>query len=176
LIKDDNFIRVARVTGAHALNGRLKIALISDNLSRFDAENIVFLKEKDYNPYRITGFAPLKGKTCLLQLEGIDDRNRAEALSGVEIFITRELAEETRDELEDDSFYYFDLMGCDVYLNGSLFAKVTDILEAGAGEVLVITDSRKRELMLPFVESMVDTSRIGEKRIDIHPVEGLFDI
>jgi 16S rRNA processing protein RimM len=176
LIKDDNFIRVARVIGAHALGGRLKIAVISDNLSRFDPENVVFLKEKDYNAYRITGFAPLKGRTCLLQLDGVSDRNQAEALRGVEIFITKELAEETRNELEEDSFYYFDLIGCDVYLNGSLFAKVTDILEAGAGEVLVITDKDKRELMLPFVESMVDTSGIGEKRIDIHPVEGLFDI
>jgi hypothetical protein len=30
--------------------------------------------------------------------------------------------------------------------------------------------------MVPFVNSMVDTSRINDRRIVIHPVDGLFDI
>ena len=171
-----DFLRVGRVTGAHGLNGRLRIAVISDNPGRFEAGNSVYAGLNDrYDLYTIEGFQPVKQRSALLSLKEVSDRNQAEALSGAGLFITKDDAERTRGELGDDSFYYYDVIGCDVYLNNSLFAKVTGIMQAG-GDVLVIKDMDGRELMVPFVESMTDTSRIKEGRVDISPVEGLFDI
>jgi len=49
-------------------------------------------------------------------------------------------------------------------------------MEAGSGEVLIITDETGRDFMVPFVESMVDTRDIRDKKLYLDPVEGLLDI
>ena len=176
-MSDDDFLRVGRVTGAHGLNGRLKIAVMSDNPGRFETGNSIYINRGSmYDLYTIDGFQPVKQRSALLSLKEVSDRNQAEALSGAALFITKDDAERTRGELDDDSFYYYDIIGCDVYLDNNLFAKVTDIIQAGGGDILVIKDKNGKDLMIPFVESMTDTSHVGEGRIDISPVEGLFDI
>ena len=50
-----------------------------------------------------------------------------------------------------------------------------DLFEAGSGDILVIEDAGGREVLVPFVESMVNTDRINENIIEIRPVEGLLD-
>jgi ribosomal 30S subunit maturation factor RimM len=52
---------------------------------------------------------------------------------------------------------------------------VKDIVSGGAGELLVIAVADGREHLVPFVEAMVDTTRVSSGRIDIDPVEGLLD-
>jgi len=165
--------------GGHALNGRLKINVISDNLNRFRKGNHIFIFENnDYKQYTIEEFKQLAdgGRICLLRINGVFDRTAAQAFKGKEIFITQQEAEETRDQLEENDFYYFDLVGCEVFLDNKKFAEVTDILQAGSGEILILTDMNGKQLMIPFIDSMVDTSRIKEMRLDIYPIEGLFDI
>jgi len=176
LIENDSFLRIGVIAGAHALNGRLKIYVVSDNLDRFASGETVYLKiGNNYKKYTVKEFSVFKGKYCLLRFDRINDRNSAEACKGIEIYIDREQAEKTRESLDHDAFYYFDLIGCSVYINDQRFGEVINILEAGAGEILVITDSKGKEFMVPFVDSMVNTAKISEKRLDIDPVEGLID-
>ncbi len=177
-MQNSEHLRIAVITGAHALHGRLKILVVSDNLSRFAPGAEVTVKDKNgLKPYKIIEFAPSKGKVCLMHLEGVSDRNAADDLKGAEIFIRREEAEKTRDELlEDEEYYYYDIVDCAVYLEGNHFGVVSDIIEAGAGEILIITDSGGKKHMIPFVESMVSTDHIKDKRIDISPVEGILDL
>jgi 16S rRNA processing protein RimM len=172
----DSHIRIAKIAGAHGLKGRLKIVLISDIAERFSPGNQVYIQEESrYTAYTIREFQPVDGKSALLYLEGIDDRDAALAMRGSELFITRETAEKTRDLLDGDSFYYYDIIGCEVYRDGRHFGRVTNIVSGGAGELLVIADSGGREYLVPFVGAMVDTKEIKAGRIDIDPVEGLLD-
>lgn len=174
---DENFLRIGVIAGPHGLTGRLKILIITDIRERFKINKPVYLEiNKSHQKFIIEDFAVHKGRIGLLQLSGIGDRNSAEAIKGSGIFIEQSEAEGTRDGLDADSFYYYDIIGCAAYFRGTRLGTVTDILEAGAGEILIIKNENGREFMLPFVESMVDTSNIRDRRLDIEPVEGLFEI
>jgi 16S rRNA processing protein RimM len=175
LIKED-YLRTGKILGAHGLKGFLKVLIISNIDDRFSEGNQVFIKEgSSYSMRMITSSQEFKRKIALVKLEGIDDRDSAMLFSGKELFIDKKTAVETRGSLESDSFYYFDIIDCSVYLDGSEFGKVVDIVEAGSGEILVIKDKTGMEHMVPFIKSMVDTGGLPDKRIDIHPVEGLLD-
>ncbi|HSV96846.1 MAG TPA: ribosome maturation factor RimM [Spirochaetota bacterium] len=172
----DSHIRIAKIAGAHGLKGRLKVVLISDIAERFSPGNQVYIqKESLYAAYIIREFQSVGGKTALLFLEGIEDRDAALAMRGSEVFITREEAERTRNLLDGDSFYYYDIIGCEVYRDGRPFGRVTNIIPGGAGELLVILDSDGLEHLVPFVSAMVDTKEIKSGRIDIDPAKGLLD-
>jgi 16S rRNA processing protein RimM len=152
--------------------------MFTDINERFAPGSTIYLKSqgKEYKPVHVREFSVQKERRCLVLLDKIGDRNSAEALKGSELFITRQRAEESRtDILESDEFYYYDLAGCRVFLNGLLFGKVVSIREGGAGELLEIEDEKGHRHLVPFVEAMVDTERIREGRLDIHPVEGLLD-
>ena len=172
----NQFLIVAKIIGAHGLNGRLKLDVITDVIERFAPGNRLFIKiGSQYKPFISTQFGD-KSKSPLLKLEEINDRDAALSLKGSEIFITISEAEKTREILETDSFYYYDLIGCSVYLNDKSFGKVADIMEAGGNKILVLNNNEGKEFLIPFNKEMVDTTHVFDGRIDISPIEGLFDL
>lgn len=171
-----DFLRIAVITGSHSLKGRLKIFIVSDILDRFTVGSTVYLNIKgSYKPYEIEEFQVSKGKFGLLNLKGVDDRNASDLLKKIEIFIDKSDADEMRDALDDDTFFYHELYECTVYYNNESFGTVIEIMEAGAGEILVVEDITGKRHLIPFVESMVDTGRVSEQIITINPVEGLLE-
>lgn len=178
MISEDDYIRIGVITGAHGLDGRVRVYVTSDIPGRFEpGRNVIISCEAGSSKHRIEQFTEQKGKTALVRFDGVSDRNSAASIKGGSIYIDKSTAEKTRkDLLEDDSYYYYDLIGCEVFIGGALFGEVTDIFKAGAGDILVITDVSGKDRMVPFVGSMVDTAGIKNRRIDVNPVEGLFEI
>jgi 16S rRNA processing protein RimM len=170
------YLRIGKILGVHGLHGRLKVLIISDVEDRFAPGSGVYLEVKgSYVRHVVEECAGHKGRVALVKLEGLSGRDEAEALKGREIYIDKSTASGTRDSLEDGSFYYYELLECAAYLEGKEFGRVVDIIEAGSGNILVIRDPAGKEYMVPFVETMVDTKALAQNRIDIFPVEGLFD-
>ena len=180
MISENSYLRVAKIISPHSLDGKLKIHVISDIAERFEKGETLYLKVKDtYKKFIIGSFIPTKNRTALLKLEGIDDRNSAEAAGKAEIFIDRETAESIRPNLDEDSFFYQDLIGCRVLHEKKDFGIIIDILEGSSVDILVIEiieDKNKKQILMPFVDSMVNTDNIEDRVIEITPIEGLIDI
>jgi 16S rRNA processing protein RimM len=174
-LKDDlDLVRIGRINGPHGLKGFVKVAVISDVDGRFEEGGRVYIGNEDsFNEQTIIHFETHKGRIAIAQFSGIGDLNTAESSSGANIFITREEVENSRELLSDGEFYYYDLVGLSVYHQGVLFGEITEILEGGSGHILRIRGKDAKDYHIPFVDEMVDTSRVAEKRIDITPVEGL---
>lgn len=174
---DDDFIRIGIVSGVHGIAGRLKVLVTTAFLHRYDKGSHIYLKkDNDYKTYRVDSFSLHKGNTALLLLDGVSTRNDAELLKGREIFITRSEASAVRENLAEDEFLHADLIGASVYHNGVHFAVVDEILDAGGNSVLLLKTDDNKQYMIPFVESMVDLTRLKDGIIDITPIEGLFDL
>jgi 16S rRNA processing protein RimM len=156
----------------------MRIAVVSDNEERFQPGNRVFLRsDTQSREYTIESFEWHNGRNAFISLDGINDRTAAEAVAGSALYITKDDAEQSRDILGEDEFYFYDLAGADAYLNGVLFGTVDDLIEGGSGVLLSIKDGSGKEFLIPFVGEMVGTERLlAERRIDLMPVEGLFDI
>ena len=177
MISENSHLRIAKIISPHSLDGKLKIHVISDIAERFNIGETVYLKVKDsYKKFIISNFIPVKNRVALLKLEGINDRNSAETFGKAEIFIDSEAAESIRSNLDEDSFFYQDLIGCTVVHEKKDFGAVIDILEGGSVDILIIEDRNKKRVLVPFVDSMVNTGNIENKVIEITPVEGLIDI
>lgn len=176
-MSDDTFyLRIGKITGTHGLKGSVRVAVTTDLDSRFTPGNGVFVDRDGLRREMIVeSFSIHKGRLALVTFEGVASIEAAESLIGSEIFIPKEVAESSRGDLSADEFFYFDIIGVSAYRNGALFGSVEDIIEGGAGHILVIKDAEGRECLLPFVDEMVDTSLVQKGRIDIMPPDGLFD-
>ena len=147
---------IGKVTGVHGLGGNLKVWSFAESIDTFSPGMEILLKteeEKEGQSYTIVRATPHK-KGILLFLEGVDNRNLAEALVGKQILISRDQLPEP----EEDTWYWQDLLGMDVFDHQRGFiGKITDIFPTGANDVLVVTD-KERETLVPmhrhFVESV----------------------
>ncbi|MDE2598884.1 MAG: 16S rRNA processing protein RimM [Rhodocyclaceae bacterium] len=95
------------------------------------------------------------GKGLIAKLSGVDDRTAAEALQGAYVGAPRE----EMPEVEDDEFYWDDLVGLEV-LNekGESLGKVVSLISAAANDILVVQEGEgehKQERLLPFVGNVV---------------------
>ena len=170
----NELLRVAHISGVHGLAGRVKVTLVTSFPERLHPGAVVFVGTEDSaREYTITECDLQRGKG-LVFFEGVSTPEAAVKIKGFDVFILKRDAEEARDMLDEDTFYYYELIGCDVFVGGRKFGVVLDILETG-NTILVIKALDTNEYMVPFVRSMVDTARLNERCIDVMPIEGLFD-
>jgi 16S rRNA processing protein RimM len=107
-------------------------------------------------------------KVLIVKVAGIDDRDDAQALVGSEI-LTNEAA---LPELSQDDFYWRDLIGMSVVTNkGYDLGVVTDMMETGANDVLVVKANlkdgfSKKERLIPYLfEQVIESVSIENKQI-----------
>ncbi|MGB7206946.1 MAG: ribosome maturation factor RimM [Anderseniella sp.] len=118
------------ITGVHGIQGEVKLKSFTQ-----DPEAIA-----DYGPLDGSNGQKLVIKSLKphkdffrVRLEGVNDRNTAETLRGVELSILREQLPQP----DDDEIYHADLIGLSVLdQEQNLLGKVEGILDFGAGELL----------------------------------------
>ncbi len=94
-----------------------------------------------------------QGKGLIAKLEGVNDRQQAEAMAGVAIAVDSAQLQ----ALPEGEYYWRDLIGLRVLTVGGLELGVVDhLLETGANDVLVLRGERER--LLPWVMGQVVVS------------------
>lgn len=117
-----------------------------------------------------------EGKNVVIvRFRGVNDRNAAEALNGLELYVERGNLPD--DELEDDEFFYADLEGLEaVDAEGKSYGNVSAVYDFGAGDLLELKGPGKRPVLIPFSEAAVLEIDLDGGRLLIDPVAaGLVD-
>lgn len=121
--------------------------------------------------FRVTGVTPLNAATRRITLEGIDDANAAEALRNAIVM----LAEEDVPPARAGEFYYYEAIGCEVFLtDGARLGTIEEIFSNGAQDIWVVRDG-KREVLVPVIEDVVKATDFAARRVTIEPIPGLLD-
>lgn len=104
----------------------------------------------------------------VVTLKGIDNRSAADALKGVELYVSRDVLPAA----SDDEFYYCDLVGMSVFENGILFGTVQSVENYGAGDILQIKTVSGKAIDFAFTEATFPHVDIAEGKIEIvRPIE-----
>jgi len=108
------------------------------------------------------------------RLRGVADRNAAERLRNVELFVPRDRLPETADT---DEFYHADLIGLAVVdETGGALGTVAAMHNFGAGDLIEVRPAAGDTVMLPFSRSVVPLVDIAGGRIVVAPPAGAFDV
>lgn len=146
-------IRLGTINGSHGLQGWVKVYSYTDPVSViFDYPVWTLRLGTSERQIKITE-SRVNGRRLIVQLDGIDTREQADALNGSEVVVPRE----TLPELEEGNFYWFQLHGMTVKNKDDVvYGQVDHLLETGANDVLVVKPNEDsiddRERLIPFVE------------------------
>jgi 16S rRNA processing protein RimM len=167
---DGSRIVLGRITGAHGIKGEVKLQSFTS-----DPESIASYGPLDSSAggtLVVRSLAPFKGM-FRARLEGITDRNAAEALRGVELSIDRSRLPEP----DGDEIYHADLIGLAAHDRaGQLVGTVVSVLDFGAGELLELKPADgTATVLVPFNTETVPDIDLDAGRLTIDPPEGLLD-
>jgi 16S rRNA processing protein RimM len=99
------------------------------------------------------------------RLKGIDSREDAEKLNGIELYIAREQLPST----DEGEFYHADLIGlAAVTVENASLGRIVAVHNYGAGDIIEIAaDAGGETRLLPFSNAVVPTVDLANKRVVI---------
>jgi 16S rRNA processing protein RimM len=179
----DDSVEVGRILDAWGVKGWLKILPHSSDPEALFSAKSWFLQAPDakfrpgFNAF--TGTVTLavdEAKThsgsVVAKIDGLDDRNDAEALRGCRIFLPRSAFPQA----SKDEYYWVDLIGLNVVnRQGIALGCVRDLMATGPHSVLCVQyqvsqedgSNKDEERMIPFVSAYVDSVDIAGKLITV---------
>lgn len=121
---------------------------------------------------RVAGARPHQGR-MLVTLEGVADRDAAEALRNHQVLIPAE----DLPPLEDDEVYLHEIVGFEVVLeDGSKVGVLEGFEDLPEQDVWLIRSESGREILLPATEETVPEIDMDARRVTIAPPPGLLDL
>ena len=161
---DDNLVLMARIGAAHGIRGEVRVKPFGDDPLSFTDYGSLVTKNRD-KTFEIER-ARVQKTVVVTKFRGIDDRNAAEELNGVELFILRDQLP----DLGDDEFYHEDLVGMSVVdMSGDQIGKIVNVHDFGAGDLIEIRPRRGATYYLPFTKAFVPEIElaVGLVKIDL---------
>ena len=160
----DSRICVGVIVGAHGVRGLVRVKSFTEKPADIAAYGP--LGDADgacQYVLDVTGSA--KG-VLLARIDGIADRNAAEAMKGRELFINRDALPQA----DEEEFYDADLIGLPAVLSdGSAFGNVRALHEFGAGDMIEISLEGGGVSVLPFTSAVVLEIDLESGRITVEP-------
>ncbi|GHA23688.1 ribosome maturation factor RimM [Devosia pacifica] len=145
-------ILLGRIGAAHGIKGEVRITPFTQY-----AEDIASYGPLTTDRAGLTiEIAEVRAQKTVLvaRLKGIADRNQAERLNGVSLFIDRAALPAPEDE---DEYYHADLIGLEARReDGSVIGEVLSLPNYGAGDLIEIRDIQSSDTYLyPFTKAVV---------------------
>ncbi len=159
---------LGRITAPYGVQGWVRLHPFGDDPDRWREIERWWLgcEENDFSAWRAYPLQDLRlhGKTWVVKLVGVDDRNGAEQMVGQFVGAPRSALPAT----EQDEFYWADLVGLNVVNEKQeRLGQVVEMIESGAHAVMVVVDGEIKRL-LPFVGHVVKDVDVaaGMMRVD----------
>jgi 16S rRNA processing protein RimM len=151
------FLILARVLRPHGVRGDLSVQVVTSFPERMSRLDVVYVGADPAEPnrlteQRVTWARRHKNDQWLIHLDGIEDRDAADAFRGQYMCVS--LADAV--PLEDDEVYLFQVIGLDVRtVEGETLGRVIDIIETGANDVYVIRGESYGEILIPAIDGVI---------------------
>lgn len=146
-------IKIAKIVNAVGLKGEVKVYNYSDVRERFEELDEIIVSGKKSESVKRIRKVRYQGNMVILTLDGVDDRNKAEALKDSDIYIT----EADLKELPEDTFYVRDLVGMKVIDEGIYgeIGTLKDVLQNTSQDVYVVRTADGRDILIPAVKDFI---------------------
>lgn len=164
-------ILMGAIAGVHGVRGEVKVKSFTADPLAIAAYGPLFDEQGRAFALKLSQKAA-KDAVVIAKIDGVADRNAAEALKGKRLYAPRDAlpAIETANE-----FYASDLIGLGVEdRSGKALGKVMALQDYGAGDILAIGGGAQGDFDLPFADRFVPVVDLAAGRIVVDLPDDFF--
>jgi len=163
-------ILVGAVVGPHGVRGEVKIKSFTERAKDVAAYGPVS-DESGKRRFAVRVRGEVRG-LVVARLEGIEDRNAAEALKGLRLYVDRSAlgAKPKNRSKGAETWFHADLVGLAVEdTKGAKLGTVKGLANYGAGDIVEVDTGNGPSLLFPFTKKVVPVVDVEGGRIVIDP-------
>jgi 16S rRNA processing protein RimM len=170
----DDHVLIGKVAKPHGIRGEVKVYTFSelpDNLQLYKSLVLQKPGESETRKYSLVKSRP-QGKLAIVQLQGVDTRDEAEALQGSEIWLDKSEIP----GLEPGEYYWHQFVGLQAVTDtGTALGKISGLFTTKAHDVMVIAGA-EREYMIPVNDEIIKQVDTKAGKVIIAPPAGLLEV
>lgn len=168
------YLNVGKIVNTQGINGEVRVISTTDfPEERYKKGAVLILFQDKKKTIELTVKSHRKHqKFDLLSFEGHSTINEVEKYRDgiLKVSKVNSIA------LNENEFYYHEIIGSTVLKeDGTELGKIKEILSPGANDVWVIKRSKKKDALIPYIDSVVKEVNIEKGIIRVEIPEGLID-
>ena len=166
-------VNIGRISSAVGLKGEVRVTLYSrDSVNLKEGKNLLLKRAKE-TAEATCERVRLQNNQPIAKLSDIDDRNAAEFLKGMEIYISADQLE----ELPEGEHYVRDIIGYEVYdkTSQAVIGTLKDVIQNTAQSVLDVKSNEGKQILIPAVDAFMRGIDDEKDTINVELIPGFID-
>ncbi len=165
----EDFLYIGRVAKPHGVRGEIKVFPTTDDVKRYNELDYVYIevagKDEKYSIVSVK----YVGKFVVLKLEGLNTVEDTLIFRNAVVKVEKSKGI----ALEEDEYYYSDLIGMKVVADGEDFGVVENIIRTGSNDVYEVRRDNKDLVLLPAIKGCILDINLENKTMTVHIMDGL---
>ena len=169
MIKRKDVYKIGRLGKAHGVKGEVSFQFDDDIFDRVDADYLVLDIDGILVPFFMEEYRFRSDSVCLVKFCNVDTQQRAQELTGCDVFFPRALAEEG-DEMPSLSM----LVGFEIVnvANGKAIGHIAAIDDSTANILFEMEDG----MLIPANDDLIEVIDAEQQQIKMNIPQGLLEI
>jgi 16S rRNA processing protein RimM len=178
MIKPEEVYKIGRLGKAHGVKGEVSFQFDDDIFDRVDADYLVLDIDGILVPFFMEEYRFRNDTVCLVKFCDIDTQQRAQELTGCDVYFPRALAEEVDDDLSLASLVGFTIINdgdgkaAHTVPDDSVVGIIVSIDDTTANILFELEDGR----LIPANDDLIVDIDTEHRQIRMNIPEGLLDI
>ena len=168
MIKKEDVYRIGRLGKAHGVKGEVSFQFTDDIFDSVDADYLVLDIDGILVPFFMEEYRFRNDSVCLVKFCDIDTQQRAQELTGCDVYFPRALAEEADETPSLSSLVGFEIVDSD----GKAIGTITAIDDTTQNILFELEDGT----LIPANDELIEDIDTELQQIKMNIPEGLLDI
>ena len=169
MIRAEEVYKIGRLGKAHGVKGEVSFQFDDDIFDRVDADCLVLDIDGILVPFFMEEYRFRNDTVCLVKFCDIDTHQRAQELTGCDVYFPRALAEEAEEMLSLASLVGFEIVDAS---NGNTVGNIVAIDDSTINLLFELEDGT----LIPASDELIEDIDAEQRTIRMNIPEGLLDI
>lgn len=169
MIKQEEVYRIGRLGKTHGVKGEVSLQFDDDIFDRVDADYLVLELDGILVPFFIEEYRFRSDTVALIKFEDVDTQQRANELTGCDVYFPRALAANDEGEVSLSLLVGFDLVEAN---GGTTIGRIAAIDDTTANLLFELEDGR----LIPANDDLIRDIDTKRKTIKMEIPEGLLEL
>jgi 16S rRNA processing protein RimM len=172
--KTNETVLIGKVGSPVGIKGEVRITLYAQDSTNLKEGKVLLLERAEKTMSTAIERLRFQKDRPVVKLEGVDDRNAAEEIRGMEVSIYASDLE----ELPEGEHYVRDLIGCrvvDIADNNKEVGVLRDVIQNTAQSILEVETSEGKSVLIPAVDAFLKGIDEEAGVIEVELIPGFLD-
>lgn len=170
-MKVEDCYQLGEVIKTHGLQGEVSVGLDVDFPEDYrNLESVFLLENGKLVPFFIDTIQ-INQNRALIKFEDVDSIESASPLVKSPLYLPLSFLQ----RLPEGSYYFHDLVGCEVYEKENSLGTVKEIIDLSGNQLLTVVNGAQ-EILIPMKDEIMKKVDIKSKKIEVELPDGLLDL